>query len=262
MIVVVLPIFLLGTALISFAQSPRIQIQIGQKEYQTGDIIMVTGNIGILRENQVPVIQIFNPNGVLYRADQVQMDTDGSYSYEFKVGGKIGISGTYHVVITYGTSQAETSFRFTSYEAKTVNVVIDGKTYPIRVRGGHFPSWLRSISANPQTLSLVMTLDGVTEDAQVQMELDSSLINTNAECFIVYADDEQVPAECNQVDNDTTSLTFMVPRDSKELRIVGTFLAPEFGSIAAVLLALTIAAIILASTKYHHINGNKSAALP
>jgi hypothetical protein len=221
---------------------------------------VVSGNVGTFKENQVPIIQIFNPKGTLYRADPVELSSDGSYTYAFKVGGKAGITGTYRVVVSYGASQAETSFVFTSLEQETVNVTIDGKTYPIRVRGGHFPDWLRDIRADPQSQSLVITLGDVAEDTELQLELDNRLIDTSAECFVVQIDSQQVPAECSPVDNDTTLLAFTVPEGSKELRIVGTFLAPEFGAVAGILLALAVGAMIIATTHRH--TGNRPAALP
>jgi hypothetical protein len=260
-ILIAAPVLMFGSALASFAQSSALSIEIEEKDYRTGDTIRVFGTIAVFKENQVPIIQIFNPNGALYRADPVELGSDGTYSYEFKIGGKSGVSGTYRAVVTYGTSQAETPFDFVSVESETVNVVIDGKNYPVRVRGGHFPDWLRSVSADPQSQSLVMSLGDIAEDTRLELELDSNLIDTSAECFVVQADGQEIPADCSPVDNNTTLLSFTLPEGSKELRIVGTFLAPEFGTIAGILLALTMGAIIIAATRYR-ITGNRPAALP
>lgn len=240
-----------------FAQQQSITVSTDSQDYESGDTIIISGDVGIVKANQAILIQVWNPNGVLYRADLVNdISSDGSYTYDLKVGGKIGISGMYRVVATYDQRQGETTFAFTATEAVT-NVTIDGKQYPIRVRGGGgLPSWFRGVSAEPDTKSLVIDLD-TTQAEVLEIELDNSLIDTESECFIVHIDGQEVEAQCTPVDQDTTLLTVSIPAGADELKITGSFLVPEF-SMIAIILVLSLAAIVIASrySKFGNLHRN------
>ena len=255
-LIATVPFFLIGNNAVSFAQTARLTIETEKSEYETGENVSVFGNVGPFKFNQLPIIQVFNSKGTLYRADPVEPSADGSYSYEFKIGGKAGTTGTYRIVVTYGTSQAETAFEFTSIPTTTTDVIIDGKRYPIRVRsgGGSIPDWLRQINGDPQSQSLIAQLGNVANATELQLELDASLISTSSQCFIVEVDGQETPAECKALDSDTTLVAFTVPKDAKEFRVTGTFLAPEFGSITAIVLALAITGIIISTTTKYRSN--------
>lgn len=77
----------------ALAQTPQRHVEVDAESYSTGDTIRVTGNVGGNVTGEPLVIQVFNPGGAAYRFDQVEVADDGSYTYEFKVGGPLGIGG-------------------------------------------------------------------------------------------------------------------------------------------------------------------------
>jgi hypothetical protein len=235
----------LSTPLVSaFAQSSQsLTVRTDASAYRIGDTITISGTVGLVKPDQPLLVQVWNPNGILSRTDPVEVSPDGSYVYELKVGGKIGVEGGYRVVVTYDKIQSETTFNF-SPEPASVNVIIDGKSYSIRTRGGHIPDWLKEVSADPDDKSLVINLN-TTMTETLELELDNSLIDTEDQCFVVHIDGEEVEAECTPVDEDTKLLSVQIPAGAKELRITGSFLIPEFGALAAMILALSVASLII-----------------
>lgn len=84
-----------------------------QVAYTTGDTVVISGYSAL---TGVPiVVQVFNPLGAAYRIDLIpnaDIDDDGKFSYSFKIGGELGKSGTYKVVISESKQNAETTFSF------------------------------------------------------------------------------------------------------------------------------------------------------
>ena len=235
----------------AFAQTSALTVETDAASYTTGEPIIISGDAG---ENtgQPLLVQVFNPNGDAYRFDQVEVADDGSYSYEMVVGGNLGVTGTYSVIVTYNDERAETEFDFTAEgeepEATGSEVTIDGTTYTIPHSGGSVPAWVGAVTADTDAMSLTMAVNN-TEDETLELELDRSLIDTEAECFTVMIDGAEAEAECSPIDDDTVLLTVQVPAGASEVEIIGSFLIPEFGAIAVAVLAGVVAMTIVATRR-------------
>ncbi|KAF6249602.1 MAG: PEFG-CTERM sorting domain-containing protein, partial [Nitrosopumilus sp. YT1] len=53
----------------------------------------------------------------------------------------------------------------------------------------------------------------------------------------------------NDVEIDGNTVTVMFPAGTEEIEIIGTYVIPEFGTIAAMILAVAIISIIVISSK-------------
>lgn len=230
----------------AFAQTPSLTVGTDASSYTTGDTITISGNAG-QSTGQPLLVQVFNPNGAGYRFDHVEVADDGSYSYEMVVGGDLAPEGTYKVVVTYNDQSAETEFEFSPAAAES-EVTIDDQTYKIRHRRGEVPTWVGPVTANTDNNSLIIQVNN-NQTETLELELDKSLIDTEAECFTVMIDGADVQAECSDIDDDTMLLTVEVPPSSSEVEIIGSFLIPEFGTVAAVVLAIVIAMTVVATRR-------------
>jgi predicted secreted protein with PEFG-CTERM motif len=67
--------------------------------------------------------------------------------------------------------------------------------------------------------------------------------------FIVLVDGEEADFEEIDSDDATRTLEIMIPDGSTEIEIIGTFAVPEFGTMAAIILAVAIVSIIAVSAK-------------
>lgn len=64
--------------------------------------------------NQTGVIEIYNPERTKYLSDSLNIKPDGSFVYEFRVKGKLGISGDYEYNIFDGFGSTGSTFQYVS----------------------------------------------------------------------------------------------------------------------------------------------------
>jgi predicted secreted protein with PEFG-CTERM motif len=104
--------------------------------------------------------------------------------------------------------------------------------------------------------SLVFNLSNVTADSKISVTIPSSILQEpnrfNEVEFIVLADGEEVDAQVSAQGNNRI-VTFTVPAGTEEVEIVvvpeNIRVVPEFGVIAALILALSIGTLIALSRK-------------
>jgi predicted secreted protein with PEFG-CTERM motif len=241
----------LGTA---YAQT-GFTVTTDKTDYTTGEDITVSGNVGTTPTGQPLLIQVFNPNGAAYRFDQVTVAADGSYTYTFRVGGNLGISGTYDVRVTYSGVTETTTFDFTAADGgmRTTTLLIDGEfehEIQYNISGGT----LRSLTGDSATATVTATITanraGELTLAFPREVFDSVDSNGDDLDFIVFVDE----IESLDVEDDfgATARTLVINFEggSEQIDLVGTKLIPEFGAIAAIILAVSIVGIIVATTRY------------
>lgn len=240
----------LGTA---YAQT-GFTVTTDNTDYVTGEDITVSGNVGQTPSGQPLLIQVFNPNGAAYRFDQVNVASDGSYTYTFVVGGNLGVSGEYDVRVTYGGVTRSTTFDFTATGggARTAILLIDGEfehEIEYSITGGS----LRSLTGDSDTATVTATINANSAGSLTLMfprdVFDSLDSNGDDLDFIVFVDElETIPDD--DFGGDVRTVTVEFEAGSEQVDYVGTFLVPEFGAIAAIILAVAIVGVIVATTRY------------
>jgi len=90
-------------------------------------------------------------------------------------------------------------------------------------------------------------------DGQITLNIPRSVldakIGTNDSNFAVLIDGEEVDQFTESPASDVRSITIMFPAGSEKIEIIGTQIIPEFGPIAALVLAIAIISIIAVSAK-------------
>ncbi|MGI0040280.1 MAG: plastocyanin/azurin family copper-binding protein, partial [Nitrososphaera sp.] len=104
--------FKTSTVIVGDERSPKLNISVATDKnyYEKGENIVVTGKVEDIAPGQPVIIQVSNPDDAAYRLDQVSILADGSFNYDLKIGGELGITGTYAVIALYGESSAHASF--------------------------------------------------------------------------------------------------------------------------------------------------------
>jgi predicted secreted protein with PEFG-CTERM motif len=255
----------IGTLGAAYAQT-GLTVATDKTDYTTGDEIKISGNVGTVTAGQPVLLRVDNPNGAVYRIDQIpaaDVGADGAYSYTLKVGGKIGISGEYIVKVTYNGVTRETTFNFTSTEPnggntggwKTAKMVItasDGSTaehdIKYKISGGTLDN-LTGVQ-DDATLTAMIT---ATADGQLTLQLPRDVIDskngTDDSDYVVFVDEVEDFADDDRGANIRT-VTINFSEGAEQIDVVGTFMVPEFGAIAAIVLAVAIVGIIVATTRY------------
>ena len=232
-----------------------ISVTTDKTSYDDGDKVLVTGVVRELLSGTPISLIVTAPNGNRVLLDQLDVGLDKKYSAEFVVGGPLMRSGgTYTIEVTYGsqTRTAETTFTFAGSSGeptKETKMAVAGTEFMVsyKITGGK----LISITPDVEARSLIIAITA-SQDGSLVITLPRALIDAKMgdqdDTFFVLVDGEEVDFEETTTSTDRT-LTILFPAGAEEIEIIGTFVVPEFGTIAVMILAVAIISIIAVSAK-------------
>lgn len=230
-----------------------------QTSYGDGDTVMVTGEVKELLSGFPVTLQLIAANGNLVTVQQLEVGADRTFSTEIAAGGPLWkAEGTYTIKVLYGTESrtAEATFDFGGAGGSTTPPPSTGPTQMVErtdfsvgysITGGS----IVSIAPDDEANSLIITIDS-TDDGELTITLPRELIDAKIgdedDDFFVLVDGEEVDFDETTTANDRT-LTIQFPMGAEEIEIIGTFVVPEFGTIAVMILAVAIISIIAVSAR-------------
>ena len=244
--------------------------------YSEGEIILVTGEVKDLYGIPVSII-VKAPNGNLVSIAQIDIGADKKFSTEITAGGALmKVEGTYTITVQYGNASrtAETSFEFggvmegssdggssdvtteketmIEFESEITNttVSVQGSVDLIgyEIMGGTILSVMTDVDANSLIISIDATDDGSLTLTIPRSVLDALFEDGSDDEFFVLVNYEEV--DFDEITSSTDRiLTIAFPAGTETIEIIGTFVVPEFGTIAAMILAIAIISIIAISAK-------------
>ncbi|MDH3617094.1 MAG: PEFG-CTERM sorting domain-containing protein [Nitrosopumilus sp.] len=222
--------------------------------YSDGEPIMVTGEVSEILFGYAISIMTIAPNGNVVSIDQVMVGSDKTFSTELAAGGSLmKQGGEYTIQVLYGTENrtAETTFTFDGSTSGPdgTRIAVSGTDFMVgyQITGGK----LISITPDVDSNSLIIAIDA-TDDGQLTITLPRELIDAKIgdsdDDFFVLVDGEEVDFDETSTSTDRT-LVISFPAGAEEIEIIGTHVVPEFGAIAALILAVAIISIIAVSAK-------------
>ena len=234
-----------------------------KSSYSEGETILVTGEVRDLYSGTPVSVIVKAPNGNLVSIAQVSVGADKKFSTEITAGGALmKAEGAYTITVQYGTENrsAETSFDFggstviptNNVEDATVTdttVSVSGSSDLVgyEITGGKLLNIIPDVDAN----SLIVSIDAL-DDGSVTLTIPRSVLDATMngvdDDFFVLVDGEEV--DFDEITSSTSrTLTIAFSAGAEEIEIIGTFVVPEFGTIAAMILAVAIISIIAVSAK-------------
>ena len=244
----------------SFAQTaPNITVTTDKSSYTINDSIVISGAVKAVVPGTPVTIQIFNADKNVVYINQIDVSQDGTYSdSNIKAEGKLWVSsGTYTVKVQYGpTVTTQTTFIFASSITPVSNYFIvkdpsSQQTFSVNytISGG----MVKDMTIDPQSISLIVSLNS-TSDGTITLQIPRSLIdaktsNGQDDSFIVLIDGAEVKPSGEETNNIFRTLTIPFLQGDQDIEIIGTQIVPEFGTIAALVLAIAIISIIAVSAK-------------
>ena len=247
----------------AFGQS-SVVVTTDKPTYSEGDTILITGEVTQLLGGFGLTVTVTSDLGNRVFIDQLTIGADKKFSTSMSAGGSLMKNeGTYTVSIQYGDSKinsATTSFEFGGSTVTPPSVVkesvvtdttvsVSGSTDLIgyTITGGKLLGIVADFDANSLIISIEATDDGTLTLTIPRSVLDAT-INGEDDDFFVLVDGEEVDFDETTTSTDRT-LTIEFPAGAEEIEIIGTFVIPEFGTIAAMILAVAIISIIAISAK-------------
>ncbi len=255
----------IGTTTV-FGENESIILNTDKSSYVDGEIISISGEIkNIIVGTQLSLI-IQSPNGNLVALDQITIGADKQFSTEIKLGGKLmKIEGVYTIKVQYGEESATTSFEFGGVVSILSNevddpVIVDSIVTTTTITVQKSTDLVGYEITNGKLINVIPDIDAKSllidiealDDGSITLTIPRSVldatINDEDDEFFVLVDGEEVDFEEITTSTDRT-LTIEFLAGSEQIEIIGTFVIPEFGTIAAMILAVAIISIIAISAK-------------
>ena len=260
-----------------FGENESVIVSTDKSSYSANDVILISGEIKyIALGNQLSLI-IQSPNGNIAYIGQMTVNSDNQFSTEINPGGSYWkIPGTYTIQITQNeNNQANTSFEFKGITNVPENeleqniiedivtddpVIIDSIVTATTLTIQESTDLISYEITNGKITNVIPDLDAVSllidieaiNDGSITLTIPRSVldatINDKDDEFFVLVDGEEVDFEEISTLVDRT-LTIEFFAGSETIEIIGTFVIPEFGTIAAMILAVAIISIIAISAK-------------
>ncbi len=229
--------------------------------YDRQSIILVTGHVANQIPGQPVTMRVSDPLGNFVEVDQLTVDSSGNYQTKINTSSPLWTtSGTYTIYVQYGSQQGmrtdQTQFSIgavsgqTSCQPEQLSVTLGSNLYCIdySITGGTATGATLDTSSKTLAVNIQSTTDG-----QVILKIPRSVLDAKAgvndDSFFVLVDGEQKDSFTDTPSADTRTLTIPFAAGAEKIEIIGTQIVPEFGPIAALVLAIAIISIIAVSAK-------------
>jgi len=223
-------------------------------DYEHNDTIMVTGQVANVASGFPVTVTVVSPLNSIVTIDQLTVADDGSFETTLNTAGAMWkYDGTYTIKVNYGSAEKSNSAKVEltggiaytpTYSTPTANkqcsaneITASGQCIPFSISGGMVTSATLNTNDNSIIININANDDGtltITPSKTVQDGI-----------FMVLVDGE----EWDDVEIVANKVTIMFPAGAEQIEVIGTFVVPEFGTIAAMILAVAIVSIIAISAK-------------
>jgi len=258
---------LAGTGIVSQAYAGfTITIETDKDVYDHSSVITVTGQVEPIDPQGTEVtiiVKRMDPVG-LVQIDQIAVNSDGSFSTTIMTeNSKMKYDGTYLINAKYVGIETTVSIELTNaIETSETGTAETGTAVTGTAVTGTAEDILYKLSpgqivyditcnatpafyANADDDSIVIYLDP-TDDGILTVTLHEELIKPFEDGTFVVIVDNQVMGDFTQIGN---TLTIPCVAGTEKIEIHGSWAIPEFGVIAAMILAVAIISIIVVTAK-------------
>ena len=224
--------------------------------YDHNSLILIDGSVSNTARGTDVTIVVSGPMGIV-QVDQVAIDNNGDFSTTINTANPMmKYDGEYKIKATYGTQDlnhvvyvnlvggmdAGSLSGHADHEEHHEEVVDLASEVDYSISGGH----VEGVTANVNGNSLVVSIHDAEDGGELTITLPSDIITPfNDGTFFVLVNDEESD-DASQYGN---TITVPFDADASTVEIIGTHVVPEFGTIAAIILAVAITSIIVLSAK-------------
>ena len=247
-----------------FAQENQsLTITTEKESYSAGEPIQIAGLVESKVSDFKVTLRVFNPMNNLITIDELDVNDDGTFHGEIptSIGGLWEKDGTYTIIANYYASEVSTiqfeygvmisagvqdvvpEFSVTEDEDYLQSTMLEDYELGYELTGAK----IIRITPDTEMKSLIFEIETYS-DGELRITLPKDVIDTDEEGFFILVDGIETNHEA--VSN-LENWSFVIPFSygSEEIEIIGTFVIPEFGTIAVLVLVTSIAVIVMISAK-------------
>ena len=224
--------------------------------YDQQSTIVVSGHVRNPNPDIDVTMKVVGPTGNVVKVEQLTFDSNGDFETTLNTASPLWTqSGVYTITAQYGGASKTDRVQIevlgaagmcgsAELEAKVGN---KGYCIPYTVKGAAVIGG----TLNTGTKSLIVTIMAESQ-GEITLDIPRSVLDSKSgvrdDSFFVLVDEEETDYD-EKTTSTTRSVTIQFPAESTEIEIIGTQIVPEFGTIAALVLAIAIISIIAVSAK-------------
>jgi predicted secreted protein with PEFG-CTERM motif len=220
--------------------------------YDHNDSVIVEGRVANVVPGVPVTIAVISSLNSIITIDQVSVDDMGNFRATFSTAGNLWkYDGTYYIKANYGSAEKNNKVLIelvngidsrptTGQPSKTCGkseLSVENNCVPYSISGGT----VNGAKVNTNDNSLIVMISA-NEDGTITLNPSKNVLDG---AFMVLVDGE----EWDDVEINGNEITVMFLAGAEEIEIIGTHVIPEFGAIAALILAVAIISIIAVSAK-------------
>ena len=218
--------------------------------YDHESMIMVEGKVANKKMGTPVTLTVISPSNNLVTIQQIDVDSHGMFSTSLNTAGNLWkYDGTYTIRVQYGSQEVNNKVlvELTGgiISAPTTPQVSCGpgevaatdQCVPFSITGG----MVTGADINDKDNSIVVMISA-NDDGEITLSPSTDTIKG---IFMVLVDGE----ESDDVMIDGNEVTVMFPAGTEMIEVIGTYVIPEFGTIAALVLAVAIVSIIAVTAR-------------
>ena len=236
--------------------TPVVTVTTDKPSYNDGDKIMISGSTKDYLGDTPLTLILRNPVGNIVTINQIPVGADKTFSIGLTAGGPLWqAAGTYTISVQYGGPErsATTTFQFSGSHISSGNTIpVDGTNMSVTysITNGKVLDIKADTNSKSLIVSIQTTGDGTLTINMPRALIDAKKIDGSDDQFFIL-NDGQENDQFKETSNTVTARTLQIPfiDGTSQIEIIGTFVIPEFGSIAVMILAIAIISIIVISTK-------------
>ena len=236
----------------AFAQESLLSIETDDSNYDEGDTIAIFGNVKTIIGDTPVLIQIIH-EGTIIDIAQITVSQDGAFTkIIIAEGGVWKKGGEYTIRAFYQEHIAESTFSFIP-ESKVVETTTNFEvnagskgTFDVKytIRG----ETVKNMKVDSEIFGLVVQIDAKDEGI-ITLDLPREFIGAEKQdgkddIFIVLIDGIETPYQESIVNRDSRVITIDFEEGDSNIEIIGTYVVPEFSTVAVMILILGIMATI------------------
>jgi len=252
----IIVLFFISTAT-AFAQEPLLSVQTDDNHYDEGDTIVISGNVNtIIGETPVLIQIIHKESKSIIEIAQITVAQDGGFTKTVLAEEPAWKNaGIYIVRAFYQDQVVEAEFSYTPKSeiiVTTTNFEVDAGSYgtfdvEYTIKGGT----VKNMVVDSDIFAIIVQIDSIDEGT-ITLDLPREFIGAEKQdgkddTFIILIDGIEVAYQESVVHSESRVITINFEEGDSDIEIIGTYVIPEFGTIAMMILIAGILTVILAS---------------
>jgi len=214
------------------------------------DTIIVEGRVANVVSGVPVTITVTSSLHSIITVDQIQVDDMGNFRTSLNTAGDLWkYDGTYFIKANYGSAEKSNKVLVELVNGMNANATtegekcgeselsVEGNCVPYSISGGT----VTGVTVNSDDNSLIVMISA-NEDGTITLTPSKKVLDG---AFMVLVDGE----EWDDAEINGNKITVMFLAGAEQIEIIGTHVVPEFGAIAALILAIAIISIIAVSAK-------------